>query len=205
LWVNDDSLLPSGDTDAASWSSGDTGESSMMDSSGVDSWGNTVFMRVDNTSRSSNPLDNGFSLNWGWDGYIVWSINMNGGWYFDDLFYVLDNFVWDIVWSLNWDWFVYNKRFLGDAGDWGIVGNSSSKGSWDGNVDVTNDWFKDSAVVCGNVWSGTIFDFLGYYWRGLMNRDSIWSSNVGGGIWSWDTDGGGSGDGNWCGSNWSSS
>jgi hypothetical protein len=182
------------------WGSSKSWESSWkstINGSGVDSWGVLDFVGVDDAGWSNNLLDNWFTLNWCWDWYVVWSINMDWSWYFDHLDYVLDDIIWDIVWFLNWDWFVNNKRFLGDAGDWGIVSNGSQKGRWDGNVDVSNDWLEYSGVVCSNVWSGTIFDFLGYYLRWLVNRDCIWARNVGGGVWSWKADCRGGSYGNW--------
>merc|ERR1712076_193535 len=102
---------------------------------------------------------------------------------------VLEDFVWDIVWSFNWDWFVDYERFLANAGDWSVVGNGSLKSSWDGNVEVSKDWLDDGGVISSNVWASSVFDLLGYYWWWLVNRDSIWSRNMLGGVWSWDADG----------------
>ena len=93
----------------------------------MDSWCNTVFVCVDDTGWTSDLLDDWFTLDWGWDGYVVWGINMDWGWYFDYLGFVLEDFIWDIVWLFNWDWFVDNEGFLADTGDWGIVRNSSEK------------------------------------------------------------------------------
>jgi hypothetical protein len=74
---------------------------SMSNGTGVYSWGYSVFVGVDNTWWAYNLLDDGFALDWGWDWYVVWSINMDWGWYFNDVGYVLEYFVWDIVWLLN--------------------------------------------------------------------------------------------------------
>jgi hypothetical protein len=156
--------------------------------SGVDSWGMLYFVCVDDTGWTSNLLDDWFTLDWGWDGYVVWGINMDWGWYINVLSYVLEDFVWDIVWSLNWDWFVDYEGFLADTGDWGIVRNCSQKSSWDGNVDVSKDWFKNGGVVSSNVWAGSVFDLLGDDWFWYMNRDSIWSSDMAGSVWGWEVD-----------------
>jgi hypothetical protein len=160
-----------------------------VDGTGVDSWGNSVFVGVDNTSWASNSLDDWFTLDWGWDWYVVWSINMYWGWYIDMLGDVLEDFVWDIVWSFNWDWFVDYERFLANAGDWSVVGNGSLKSSWDGNVEVSKDWLDDGGVISSNVWAGSVFDLLGYYWCWLVYGNSVWSRDMGGSVWSWDTDG----------------
>lgn len=186
------------------WSVGSSNDSSMSITSSVDCWGVLYFVCVDDTGWAGNPLDDWFASYWGWDMYVVWGINMDGGWYFDSLDYVLNDIIWDIVWSLNWDWFVDNEGFFADTDDWGIVSNSSQKDSWDGNVEVSKDWFENGGVVSSNVWAGSVFYLLGYYWLRYVDRQSIWSSNVVGGVWSWDVDDGGvsnvwsgSGTGNW--------
>jgi hypothetical protein len=196
-------LIPGGGKSWSSysgyWSSGissktissSSSESISSNGSGVDSWGNSVFVCVDDTGWTSNLLDDWFTLDWGWDGYVVWGINMDWGWYIDVLSYVLEDFVWDIVWSLNWDWFVDYEGFLADTGDWGIVRNCSQKSSWDGNVDVSKDWFKNGGVVSSNVWAGSVFDLLGDDWFWYMNRDSIWSRDMLGRVWGWEVD-------SWC-------
>jgi hypothetical protein len=204
-------LIPGGGKSWSSYSgSWCTGISSMGKSSmsitsmgkngtGVDSWGYSVFMCVHDTGWTSNTLDDWFTLDWGWDVNVVWGINMDWGWYFDGVGYVLEDFIWDIVWFLNWDWLVDNKGFLADTSDWGIVRNSSQKNSWDGNVDVSKDWFKNGGVVSSNVWPGSVFDLLGDDWLRYMNRDGIWSSDMLGAVWGWDADGswGRGGNGNW--------
>jgi hypothetical protein len=174
------------------------GTSDETNMASVDSWGNTVFMCVDYTGWALYFLDDWCTLYWGWDGYVVWGINMDWGWYFDGSDYVLDDIIWDIVWFLNWYWLVDNEGFLADTGDWGILGGSSQKGSWDSNVEVSKKWLMDNSVISSNIWPGTVFNFLGDNWFWYMNRDSIWSRDMRGSVWSWDRDGRG------C-SNWSSS
>merc|ERR1719414_2462644 len=204
-WVSDGSNSSDGSY-GSDWGSSNTVGESSVDGTGVDSWGNSVFVGVDYLSWSSNSLDDWFTLDWGWDWYVVWGINVDWGWYIDSLGNVLEDFVWDIVWSFNWNWFVDYERFLANAGDWSVVGNGSLKSSWDGNVEVSKDWLDDGGVISSNVWAGSVFDLLGYYWWWLVNRDSIWSRNMLGGVWSWDADGW-SWDVNWgsgYGSNWGS-
>merc|ERR1712088_40584 len=109
----------------------DASETTMVDGTSVDSWGSNVFVGVVNDRWSNDLLDDWFALDWGWD--------------------------WNVIWPLNWDWFVNNEGFLANAGDWSVVGDGSQEGSWDSNVDVSNDWLDDSGVVCSDVWPVSIF------------------------------------------------
>merc|ERR1719414_2873590 len=187
-WVSDGSNSSDGSY-GSDWGSSNTVGESSVDGTGVDSWGNSVFVGVDYLSWSSNSLDDWFTLDWGWDWYVVWGINVDWGWYIDSLGNVLEDFVWDIVWSFNWDWFVDYEGFLAYAGDWCVVGNGSLKSSWDGNVEVSKDWLDDGGVISGDVWASSVFNVLGYYWWWLVNGDSVWARYVGGGVWGWDADG----------------
>merc|ERR1712212_401337 len=203
-WVSDGSNSSDGSY-GSDWGSSVTVGESSIDGTSVDSWGNSVFVGVDYLSWSSNSLDDWFTLDWGWDWYVVWGINVDWGWYIDSLGNVLEDFVWDIVWSFNWNWFVDYEGFLAYAGDWCVVGNGSLKSSWDSNVEVSKDWLDDGGVISSDVWASSVFDVLGYYWWWLVNGDGVWARYVGGGVWGWDTDGW-SWDVDWSGSySWGSS
>ena len=169
----------------------DASETTMVDGTSVDSWGSNVFVGVVNDWWSNDLLDDWLTLDWGWDWNVVRCIDMDWGWDLNNLGLVLEDFIGNVIWPLNWDWFVNNEGFLANAGDWSVVGNGSQEGSWDSDVDVSNDWFDDSGVVCSNVWPVSIFELLGYYWWWLVNGDGIWASNMLSGVWGWKTDG-------WC-------
>jgi hypothetical protein len=176
---------------------GVSSETSSVDGTSVDSWGSNIFVGVVYYRWSNDLLDDWLTLDGGWDWNVVWGIDMDWGWDLNNLGLVLEYFIGYVIGPLNWDWFVNNEGFLANTGDWGVVGNGSQEGSWDSNVDVSNDWFDDSGVVCSDVWPVSIFELLGYYWWWLVNRDGIWASNVLSGVWGWKTDG-------WCCSNWGS-
>lgn len=182
--------------DASCWGgkTTDASKTTSVDGTSVDSWGRNVFVGVANDRWSNDPLDDWFALDWGWDWYVVRSIDVDWGGDMNNPGFVLEDFIGNVIGSLNWDWFVNNEGFLANAGDWSVVGNGSQEGSWDSNVDVSNDWFDDSGVVCSNVWPVSILELLCHYWWWLVNRDGIWASNMRSGVWGWKTDG-------WC-CNW---
>lgn len=172
-----------------------SGNSSMMsDGSGVsevsdgsdsangsNNSGINVMFGVGDDGGSLGALDDGFSLDGGWDGNVVRSIDVNGGGDLDNVLLVDGDIIWNLNTTLNKDGVldVVDLNLLLD--NRGVVGDGTSEDSRDRDRKMGGGGLMDPGVISRNEVSGSIVDLLGDNGGGLVNGGDTFAL-VGGGV-----------------------
>lgn len=179
------------------WGSG--GDDTVVGVAGVDGWGNSVMVTLPDDWCGLMNLDDWFALDGNWSVDWVWLVDTDLNWDLDDLLDWDWDVVWGSVWLLNWEGLVDGVDLSLGLDDGCVVAGGSLKGSWDGDVEVWDDWLQDGGVVSSNVGAGAVVKLLGDLSSWLVDRHSWGTLDSLGVLIGWKSDG-------WGGSNdWSSS